>query len=239
MKKAVCRLTPPRGPDPGRSCHPQYISKNGYGNGGEYENKTFPQDPLVEIGQKDADGQKGEDVPEPVAGFHDLKLGKSDINDIPFPIRTDIQPMKDIHRPDGRRELKRERNIPVNKTREGKHQEKEGQREFEDFDHLNPIKEPYKPDNKEKQGDPCRKELSTQFPNDKHKNGKGEKDDPAPVRFDLRTHKLLSLQPREITGNREDQNAVGIVLASEPLRGQSLKGRPKGVPQAKSNQNTR
>lgn len=66
------------------------VHQNRDRDAGEKDYRLFPQRALEEIGAHEREDHQRKEITQPVAGLHDLKLVRAEIDDVAFEINADI-----------------------------------------------------------------------------------------------------------------------------------------------------
>ena len=132
MNWAPCRFLPEVVGEESGQRDPEGVDEDRDRNSGRDQQKLDPQHaPLEEVGENDAQGDKGHQTSQATAGFVHEELGVSEVNDVAFDEGWNAEFLKTQHCELGGHQLKREGDGVHQRLRQRHHQEEEEQGESE------------------------------------------------------------------------------------------------------------
>ncbi len=223
MKKAFRNFRTKNWVEHSDQSNPKSVNSYWYGNRGNNQRRLFPESRLVKICQQNTHHDQGKKIPQTAARIHNLQLGETKINHIPFPVSRHAEKLHCRHTELRRNQLEINRDLVVEEVRKGKHGEAEEKRKRNCFQFPPAKMNPAKTHHYQPKRNIESKIFSPQLPQPKKDYSQNKRYQALPWGNRWEIDQLDSLFPDQIKDYKGNQVAIAVVFSS-PLGNHYSKG---------------
>ena len=196
---------------------PDAVGDDRHGDGGERQGHAGPGSAFDEVAVHDGERQQRDQRADAAARLGDFQCRVAEVDHVPFPQDRDAEGAQRQLAEARGEQLQGEGHLVEDDRRHRDHQQQEQQREREDAQVAPPAEEQDQAAQDAEHRDAGEEQLGAEGPGPEDRHA-GQHDGEADGRrAGLDRREPVAALPRQVEGDRDDQEAVGVVLVNAPV----------------------